>query len=101
MHTGIFILNQNLVTFRIINGSQSHYVMRKTSSSLDAQIPLSLSACKLSTYLNMKIFSFVGHIMDILQHETVVNRKLLKALTSGYVKEFLTATTSFIFNFIL
>lgn len=75
--------------------------MMKTSSSLDAQIPLSLSAHKLSAYLNMKIFIFVGHIMNILQHKTVVNRKLLKALTSHYVKEFLTATKSFVFNFIL
>lgn len=75
MHIGITYLKVKSVIFRIINRSQSHYTMKKANNSLDAQITWSLSAYKLSTYLNMKLFIFVVPKMDILQHKTVVKRK--------------------------
>lgn len=71
MHIGITYFKVKSVTFRIISGSQTHYTMKKANSSLDAQITWSLSAYKLSTYLNMKLFIFVVPKMDILQHKTV------------------------------
>lgn len=51
-------------------------MMNGTNSSLDADI--TLSAYKLSTYLNMKILIFAVHKMNILQHKIVVNRTFLK-----------------------
>lgn len=52
-------------------------MMNGTNSSLDADI--TLSAYKLSTYLNMKILIVAVHKMNILQHKIVVKRTFLKA----------------------